>query len=144
MTHGAGGDQTVDPGANGEARPASSSIEVDGLLENLLTEGRFDNWEREHGVTGDPKRRLITKTLEHLLDDRQTRDYLFDVRYRIEGQPARSAKHLDPDGRINENHESGGPRFETDRPASRPSSPPTGQIRLAQGFDSRARDARIR
>ncbi len=144
MAEGAGGDQTVDPGANGETRPAGSSIEVDSLLENLSTEGRFHNWEREHRVTGDPKHRLIMKTLEHLLDDRQTRDDFFDVRYRIEGQPARPAKHLDPNGRINENHESGGPRFETDRPASRPSSPPTGQIRLAQEFDSRARDARIR
>lgn len=76
---GAGGDEAVLRGAHGEARATSIPVQVRGLQEYGLREGRLEDREREHRFPSAAIRALLAKALQHLLDHRQARGDVVEV-----------------------------------------------------------------
>jgi hypothetical protein len=105
MSNRAGRDEAVNPGPDREAGPPRSPIQPDGLIEHRARERGFDDGKRMHCVAGELVRPFVAETLQHLLDDGKTGDYILEVYEPVQSNGSRLSKDVDPDRRVNENHD---------------------------------------
>ncbi len=72
-----------------------------------MSKRRFDDRQRQHRLPGAQERRLCVEPLQHFLHDRKTRHDVVKVDQRLELDAGRFSEDLDPDRRINEDHDDG-------------------------------------
>lgn len=105
MSNRAGRDEAVNPGPDREAGPPRSPIQPDGLIEHCARERGFDDGKRMHRVTRELVGPFVAETLQDFLDDGKTGDYILEVHKPVQSNGRRLSKDVNPDRRVNENHD---------------------------------------
>lgn len=102
---GAGGDQAVDTGSDGEPGPAGDAVQRGSFLEHREPERRFDDRECQERVTCNLVRPFVSKPLKHFLHHRQADDDLLEIDDCVEAERGLASEDCNPSRRVNQNHE---------------------------------------